>query len=83
MNKYIYIYVCVCLCFLHEFSHDKMALQQPLMKTRRWMARERRGASRKFEVGRRSYEDNQVKQIRHQDIQRDVPRHRERHSDGA
>ena len=38
---------------------------------------------RRFQVGRRSNEDNQVKQVRRQDIQTDGPRHRERHSDTA
>ena len=33
---------------------------------------------RKFQIGRKSNEDNQVKQRRHQDLQTNVPRHRER-----
>ena len=33
---------------------------------------------RKFQVGRRSDEDNQIKPIRHQNIQTDAPRHREK-----
>ena len=38
---------------------------------------------RKFQVGRRSHEDNRVKQTRHRYIQTDVPRHRERRCDTA